>query len=74
MQTLTIDVLNPKAYDLLKNLVNLKLIKINSEKENSFELTKEDLKIIAQSKKEVEQGLFVSNQEVQRKARELCIK
>ncbi|PIE50042.1 MAG: hypothetical protein CSA38_05035 [Flavobacteriales bacterium] len=74
MQTLSIDILNPKAYDLLKNLANLELIKINSEEEDTFELTKKDLEIIAQSKKEAEQGLFISNDEVQSEARELCMK
>ncbi|WP_375579279.1 hypothetical protein ABWH96_20110 [Marivirga tractuosa] len=35
METLKIDILNPKAKTLLKDLANLKLIKIRKEKETS---------------------------------------
>lgn len=34
--TFTINILNPKAVKLLKNLAELNLISINSEKKNSF--------------------------------------
>ena len=36
METISIDILNPKVKNLLKDLVDLNLIKINKEKKSKF--------------------------------------
>ncbi|MDR6559980.1 MULTISPECIES: hypothetical protein [unclassified Arcicella] len=39
MQTYSVEILNPKAYKLLKNLADLKLISFKEEKPSKKELT-----------------------------------
>jgi hypothetical protein len=52
METIKIDILNPKAKKLLKDLADLKLIKINKEKKNSdFSVLLKKLR--AKSKEEI---------------------
>ncbi len=76
MQTLSIDILNPKAYNLINELEQLELIKINSKTEeyDPFELTQEDYTALAKAKEEKEQGLGIPHTQVMKEMFELCTK
>ncbi len=76
MQTLNIDILNPKAYNLINELEQLELIKINSKSEeyDPFELTEEDYAALAKAKEEKEQGVCIPHEKVMEEMLKICTK
>ncbi len=76
MQTLNIDILNPKAYNLINELEQLELIKINSKSKeyDPFELTEEDYKAFEKAKEEKAKGQGIPHSEVMKEMVELCTK
>lgn len=68
METVQIDILNPKAKKLLKNLADLKLIKINKSK-NSTDFSALVKKIRAQSEDDIPLEEITKEVETVRKSR-----
>lgn len=68
METIKIDILNPKAFKLLQSLAELELIKINKE-QSKLEILNLVSKIRAKSKDEISLEDITQEVEIVRKAR-----
>jgi len=67
METIRIDILNPKAKNLLKNLADLNLIKINKDKKSDFSTLLKKLR--TKSKDEISLDEITKEVEEVRKSR-----
>ena len=67
METIRIDILNPKAKNLLKNLADLNLIKINKDKKSDFSALLKKLR--TKSKDEISLDEITKEVEQVRKSR-----
>jgi hypothetical protein len=67
METIRIDILNPKAKNLLKNLADLNLIKINKDRKSDFSALLKKLR--AKSKDEISPDEITKEVEEVRKSR-----
>lgn len=67
METIRIDILNPKAKSLLKNLADLNLIKINKDKKSDFSALLKKLR--TKSKDEISLDEITKEVEQVRKSR-----
>lgn len=65
MKTVKIDILNPKAEELLRNLADLQLINIAESEENIITLSSEQKEMLIMSEKDVAYGNILSEEELE---------
>ncbi|RNC66931.1 hypothetical protein [Proteiniphilum sp. X52] len=65
MKTVKIDIINPKAEELLRSLADLQLINISQSEENIINLSSEQKEMLIMSEKDVAYGNIVSEEELE---------
>ncbi len=64
MKTIKIDIIHPKAEELLHNLADLQLINISEAEENIVHLSSEQKEMLIMSEKDIEYGNIISEKEL----------
>jgi hypothetical protein len=64
MKTIKIDIIHPKAEELLHNLADLQLINISEPEENIVHLSSEQKEMLIMSEKDIEYGNIISEKEL----------
>jgi len=64
MKTVKIDIIHPKAEELLHNLADLQLINISEAEENIVHLSSEQKEMLIMSEKDIEYGNIISEKEL----------
>ncbi|MDY9917367.1 MAG: hypothetical protein U2P89_00650 [Proteiniphilum sp.] len=65
MKTVKIDILNPRAEELLRNLADLQLINISESEENVINFSPEQKEMLIMSEKDVAYGNILSEEELE---------
>ncbi|SDZ81543.1 hypothetical protein SAMN05216331_10533 [Porphyromonadaceae bacterium KH3R12] len=65
MKTVKIDILNPRAEELLRNLADLQLINISESEENVINFSPEQKEMLIMSEKDVAYGNIFSEEELE---------
>ncbi|SFS30630.1 hypothetical protein SAMN05216365_101175 [Porphyromonadaceae bacterium NLAE-zl-C104] len=65
MKTVKIDILNPRAEELLRNLADLQLINISESEENVIIFSPEQKEMLIMSEKDVAYGNIFSEEELE---------
>ena len=64
MKTIKIDIIHPKAEELLRSLADLQLINISEPEENIVHLSSEQKEMLIMSEKDIEYGNIISEKEL----------
>lgn len=64
MKTIKIDIIHPKAEELLHNLADLQLINISEPEENIVHLSSEQKEMLIMSEKDIEYDNIISEKEL----------
>ena len=65
MKTVKIDIINPKAEELLRSLADLQFINISESEENIINLSSEQKEMLIMSEKDVAYGNIDSEEELE---------